>query len=265
MKTKAHKYLTKIAIASSSLNLSKQDIKYILKGTHHEDYYPLKTRATNWHFYRLEPNSPIPMKVKRFGIWCKPTSENIFQIHINHLKAPKSRKDYFKTLGKILHHIQDMSTPSHVVPIYHGPGKKDYYEKYMMKYLTKIQLADTVQINSTPNNFNDLYHSAASKTLNYLQDKSIEGISPDNELVNISFDKIWTKYTPGNKMIEGFGKYGPYANCFSIKRSRNSYVSRDGYRIKKTEIKKIYKELCDKAIQDSCDALIFALNSEELI
>jgi len=40
--------------------------------------------------------------------------------------------------GRLTHHIQDMSTPSHVVPVYHGPGLKDEYENFGAEYAGKV-------------------------------------------------------------------------------------------------------------------------------
>ena len=34
-------------------------------------------------------------------------------------------------VGRILHHVQDMSTPSHVVPVYHGLVVKDRFETHL--------------------------------------------------------------------------------------------------------------------------------------
>ena len=96
-----------------------------------------------------------------------------------------------------MHHIQDHSTPSHAVPIYHGPGLLDQFEVYGETYAWQIEVlnnsgtgsrltlsitdeeivevAQPITMNTADEGFiNDLYENTAQETLSYIHDNHIE-------------------------------------------------------------------------------------------
>ena len=117
------------------------------------------------------------------ALFHTPLPENIISStqteRIKGLVEKNSFKRYNK-FGRILHHIQDMSTPSHVLPIYHGPKfplyvslKKieDHFETFMYKNDDNITLED-VHIPSSDNNINSffqIYDNAAHEMLEMLK------------------------------------------------------------------------------------------------
>ncbi|WP_372998367.1 hypothetical protein [Sulfurimonas sp.] len=166
------------------------------------------------------------------------TSEKRVEKLISKLKSKIGNKKRFKTLGRIIHHIQDMSTPSHVIPIFHGPGKEDVYETYMMTYIDNdIDFITDVKIIDKADDFRNIYEKFALMSLAHLKDKPIPLL--DGSASSIKYDKIWTPYPQAqdNKYI-GFGDFGEYGNCF------NGKVLEDATQI---DIKEIYKHFSTQA------------------
>lgn len=96
----------------------------------------------------------------------KITSENILNKRIKEFEELVEKNSFkrYNKFGRILHHIQDMSTPSHVLPIYHGPKfplylspKKieDYFETFMCKNNDNITLKN-VHIPLSDNSDNNI-------------------------------------------------------------------------------------------------------------
>ena len=117
MKPTTHKKITKLALEFCKDKLSSKILEHssnIIQGSDDEDTSNKISRALNWHFYRTE-NSKIPKRVK---LLFKTTSEDILNKRINSMNGCDENSDkYYNYLGRIIHHIQDMSTPSHVMPI----------------------------------------------------------------------------------------------------------------------------------------------------
>ncbi|WP_150775485.1 hypothetical protein, partial [Pseudomonas fluorescens] len=106
------------------VKLPEQLAEALAAGTDAEDsnLLTLPQRATNWHFYnrnkKLEP------------FWFANRSlDVIFSKRIEKLNALLAEPDadpvaVYEQAGRVLHYIQDMSVPGHVVPAYHAklPG-----------------------------------------------------------------------------------------------------------------------------------------------
>ena len=124
--------------------------RLVQQGAKDADTRPLYTRATNWHFY----NGNLEQDTVKKTIWpfheplvIHLSSNHILQRRVKELEqeiAKNSIEDALLLVGRILHHIQDMSTPSHVVPVYHGPLITDSFEIY----LNSRFLADIDRLNS---------------------------------------------------------------------------------------------------------------------
>jgi len=247
MKPAAHKHITKLVLISFKFNLrfSPREIKWILRGTSLEDWWSPRQRIRNWHFYK----SNDFIKNREYFLLGKSytTSERRVEKLISKLKSKSGNRKRFITLGRIIHHIQDMSTPSHVVPIFHGPGKADVYETYMMKYIeSDIDFIAGVTLKNDADDFRTLYEKFALLSLAHLESKTIP-LSNGSES-NISFDKIWTPYPKlkDNKYI-GFGDFGEYGSCFNAE-------PLDG--VAQIDIKAIYRHFTTQAAQSTYEALL---------
>jgi len=100
----------------------------IVKGVKAEDG-PTLTRITNWH------NNNRDRLVRRTSGVVKRNLDAVFRRRICRLEKRLKRTEskpagIYKAAGRVLHYIQDMSVPAHVVPIYHGPGRKDRFDGY---------------------------------------------------------------------------------------------------------------------------------------
>jgi hypothetical protein len=262
MKTEAHRLVTDLAIQYCKDILCddiKQNASYIIDGISDEDETQLYTRITNWHFYRAT-NSQIPKKYRRWYGNCRTTSEYIFSLRLLNMKySEDGSKEYYNNLGRVLHHIQDMSTPSHVVPIYHGIFTKDYFEKYMVKNINnknKNILDKIFKLDNTIDSLESLYNSSAIATQKYIKDIPFKAIDKNNVTVDLQLSKFWRSYDSNYESIEGFGTYGDLHKGFKKKIGNDI----NGYKMIKEELDKINIFVYKKAIQDTCDALIFVNN-----
>lgn len=256
MKASVHETLTTIAIdhCGDTLSNAMQTFsKEILRGVVAEDN-ATPERAFNWHFYRS--NEKIPLKCCFF---CKTTSKDIFYKRIKKMdEYEKDDKRRYKNLGRILHHIQDMSTPSHVIPIYHGLWIKDHFETFMEKQSNTDSLGKNVVCNMQKKDFKSLYKDAAEATLDYIKNAEYEvnEVDSNGDKTILHLDVFWQDHHQNeNPKLKGFGTYGPLHNCFLSTALDNAHCPSI---ISHKLLLQIHTYICNKAIQDTCDALFYA-------
>jgi len=231
MKPETHREITRLAIniceekggLSSALQQpARQD--EVVSGSGDEDEKNLWQRMTNWHFYRAE-GSPIPKNIKAI---FKTTSEDILETRIaEFISADPGTTNRFEWLGRILHHIQDMSTPSHVIPIFHGPelpflslrSTDDYFEKFLDDRLENIKvnssIIDELSIDDVES-FEGLYQTAAVDMLALLQKPST------GHEDSLPFAMFWKSASEEEcKKIKGFGVYGDCHHYFKRKKEND--------------------------------------------
>jgi hypothetical protein len=247
MKPAAHKHITKSVLMSFKFNLgfSPREMKWIQRGTSLEDWWSPRQRIKNWHFYRANDF----IKEKEFFILGKSytTSEKRVEKLISKVKSKVGNRKRFITLGRIIHHIQDMSTPSHVVPIFHGPGKEDVYETHMMEYIeSDIDFIINVNLINEADDFRSIYEKYALLSLAHLKDTTVPLL--DSPGSHIKYDKLWTPYPQlqDNKYI-GFGDFGEYGRCFDGEPLEDST---------QINIKAIYEHFSTQAAQSTYEALL---------
>ncbi|MDD1001330.1 MULTISPECIES: hypothetical protein [Pseudomonas] len=186
-------------------------------GTDAEDsnLLTLPQRATNWHFYnrnkKLEP------------FWFANRSlDVIFSKRIEKLNALLAEPDadpvaVYEQAGRVLHYIQDMSVPGHVVPAYHAklPGNhSDPFDEFeSIEALPVFDLSDAQcqalrdeagKADATPKGFLD---AAATATL-----QAIEQIDAAGKPV---VDGAWKAYWvyPARDTDEARKGWGQYGDC----------------------------------------------------
>lgn len=261
MKACVHKTLTAIAIKRCGDKLSEA-MQYfdneILRGVVDEDAITSE-RMLNWHFYRS--NEKIASKCY---IVCKPTSEDIFAKRIKEMKKyKKDDKRRYNNLGRILHHIQDMSTPSHVIPVFHGGNIRDYFEEFMSKQTNTDTLEEKVVLGNSQKNFTTLYEDAAKETLEYVENTTFElkPVETNGHKQTLFLNEFWQNCEQNeNPKLKGFGSYGPLHSCFlSTATDFCNCPSKIAY----GELLKIHTYICNKAIQDTCDALFYAATLDD--
>lgn len=246
-----------------------QHSRLVQKGSEDADISPLYTRVTNWHFY----NRNLDQDVIHQPVWSfmEPltvhlSSDRILQKRYNQLKeegTKRSLRDCCNLTGRILHHIQDMSSPSHVVPVFHGPLVPDSFETYLQNtYLAQDDRLSKMLLDG-PLNRNHLiplpettilqvYREAAESTLNLLKPEN----SNCRAIVNGQPRELpWTYFWVGKQTpqegaypsdckFSGFGTFGPLGKNFGT----TGEIRADGksYRIEG----EVYDELCRRLVEE---------------
>jgi hypothetical protein len=239
-----------------------------------EDVFPLRERFTRWHFFpeNSELKSVGRRKVMGMSLGAvDPTSrvlchERADQLAKECLRGPRRR--FFRLLGRVLHHVQDMSTPPHVVPVYHDPFSRDSYESYSMSN-TKERL-ETVEMSSA--DFSDLeaqltgsfelYDEAARATLDYIYERpsSCASVLVNGKVKEVRYDEFWKRCSqhqlgPTVKGGAGFGCYGSLGRHFGQTRFEHTGCK---YEVDAAVFKELHADLVQKAVRDSLKVLMFA-------
>jgi hypothetical protein len=203
----------------------------IVNGTTAEDKVT-PSRLLNWHFYPANETTAQTER-KLFRVFSlRPTSRWIVNKRQNVLlrtvPAGQSTR-LFSTFGRVVHHIQDMNTPSHVLPIYHDHKIKDTFEHYLCanwsaisKELSAEKPGFSVILTTPPDgDFVDLYREAAKRLLFNLEPNGVLFPLPINAgLTVVSSEAFWIPYTreavPAKVPfgVKGFGSFGPLGAYF---------------------------------------------------
>ena len=211
----------------------------VLKGTRYEDNIT-PSRALNWHFY---PANETIVREKRdiFNlITLRPTSDWIVskrQKKVIQLLEEGTSPSLYRALGRVLHHIQDMNTPSHVIPIYHDHDTKDAFESYLVDHWLELErrLVDSeerfgqVMEERYSGDFVSLYNDAGRRLLKNLEpDGALFPVTINRDRISVSSIVFWLPYAGAptdNDVplhIDGFGSFGPLGQKFG---SRDSVVA----------------------------------------
>ncbi|WP_242208304.1 MULTISPECIES: hypothetical protein [unclassified Pseudomonas] len=213
------------------VKLPEQLAEALATGTDAEDsnLLTLPQRATNWHFYnrnkKLEP------------FWFANRSlDVIFSKRIEKLNALLVEPDadpvaVYEQAGRVLHYIQDMSVPGHVVPAYHAklPGNHaDPFDEFeSVEALPVFGLSDAQcqalraeadNADASPQRFLD---DAATATL-----QAIEQIDAAGKPV---VDGAWQAYWvyPARDTDEARKGWGQYASCEFARGDINAECKRE--------------------------------------
>jgi len=254
--------------------LLQRRTKEVEEGAGKEDISPLYTRITNWHFFK--ENHKLRPKIIFYGniipLRVTPTSEIILKGRIEQFLQLNSPGRQAVLLGRILHHVQDMSTPAHAVPVYHGPLLKDSFENYstanIKAELQSLAITRAEYDALCAGNKSDImaiYTNAGHKTLRQLYDNPcsrFEIRGEGNEIKEIGWDLFWRRsgaegdgcaQKPFSK-IPGFGCYGPLAEQFG-----KSWLELSGksYRIDPEVYRQLHSWVLREQVIDSLRTLIF--------
>jgi hypothetical protein len=108
-------------------------------------------RGTNWHFYNrgnqyeVDIASPV-VKVLDRVFTARITD---FDRTIGKIVDASDHKNIYNKAGRVLHYIQDMSVPSHVVPVFHykflGAGVIDKVDGYKLSENEMCEVEATIE------------------------------------------------------------------------------------------------------------------------
>jgi hypothetical protein len=188
-----HRALTEAALdgardPSASALLAKYR-SAVLHGVTAEDLN-LHVKWTGWHHF-YSPEGPLDTPVRQGS------EARVRELWDEALEAAShgDLERAFDRAGHLTHHLQDMASPPHVVPVNHGLG--DSFERYGVR----ASLARAPQRDVEPLSGVEAQRALARETLNAVRQESVqvgEGAIP--------WSAFWTEpaeHTPG-----AFGRYG---------------------------------------------------------
>lgn len=272
MKAETHKLITEIALNAfiqakgeghADVFGNENHRQCIIEGTDWEDALSFD-RLVNWHFYPANDLLRIPL----WGFVLANSSHIVEERQQELLKEiqPGLSERLFTRFGRLLHHIQDMSTPTHVVPVYHGPGIPDPYEDYFTSdwdYLAHAHEANWPALHEAehPAQFTDLYESAAQATqaalspANMTVNVMIDGVptQSDARLFWLSHEQVKPEGKTPKHYAHGFGGFGILGKHFGDTDALSVGVHE--YQVSHQEFRRIAAIFINKAIGDSLTAL----------
>jgi hypothetical protein len=214
-----------------------------------EDEWGL-TRALNWHFYN---NGHRIGRYWKFIFHCNGSNEKIYHKRVQTLDdllaSKESDKKIYAAAGRVAHHIQDMSVPPHVMPIYHLGD--DNFDNYVP---ASIPAADSAafckDVNETVVEPFELLERAAQNTLKAVA-KPV--VFADGKTLD---DETWMKFWggPDDQDLSGFKTYGKYGNIFGTIPPCESNICREYDR---NTFDRFYNEAYMRAVADTVRLLIY--------
>lgn len=272
MKAETHKLITEIALNAffQARGEDEDDIfgnknyrQCIIDGTDWEDALSFD-RLINWHFYPENDLLRIPLWDVVHANSSRIVAERQKEL-VNEIQHGLSDR-LFTRFGRLLHHIQDMSTPSHVVPVYHGPGIPDPYEDYLISDWDYLSHANDATLAASPepgrpNQFTELYESAAQTTQAALSPAKmtvtlmIDGVptQTDTGLFWLTHKQVNPKGETPKHYAHGFGGFGILGEHFGDTHAVS--IGTHEYQISHQEFRRISASFINKAINDSLSAL----------
>ncbi|RMH60290.1 MAG: hypothetical protein D6678_06165 [Zetaproteobacteria bacterium] len=284
MKPRDHQRITRRAIEiftawrnDSFSRLLLQHQEEIVEGSKDADTRPLHVRSTNWHFYKAnDALRPIETHLLWVPITVYPTSDHILRLRIEALRKECAKgvsDDLFNLVGRILHHTQDMSTPAHVVPVYHGmdilnlvpdalnvrDSFEEYSERHSVSELATLNIGaeDFAALTTDPPHLLDNYNQAAQRTLHLLFNEPAMRFTAhvNGQLQQLDWSIFWQ---PWDAQLEdeasrhGFGQYGPLGPHFG-----ETEVNCNGthYQLAREIQVALHRKLLGKMLADSARAL----------
>ncbi len=291
MKTSDHMDITSYAVdlywmfsPTRLADTFKNNVDEIQEGARLVQNGNFKHRTRTLHFFNHN-NRFKPKEIKLLGVLplytIYPTAEHILRSYIQELReelSEKISKKAYLLIGKILHLVQDMSSPAHVVPIYHSLKRGDSFESKlnsrMSQYLNNFNISQerfngVCESICSDNCIESIYRNAALQTLERIHKSNSEfRIEINGETRKAGWDLFWRSgeksgvsfYKSRQINIPGFGSYGPLGRHFGreqVEVRKNRYVVNQN----------IYDDLCSyfvrKSIEDSLRVLACIENQIE--
>ena len=233
--------------------LTEAQRQAIIAGSEKEDA-PSWQRISNWHFFRSNEQMPT---------WHGFRLDSRGRVQALQEQLGRCVDEVrYERIGRLLHHIQDMSTPSHVTPIYHDGLTADPYEGWL-----KRQFASwPATLASQPSNLcaarsaepreplDHYYQACAEATLRWLADES-QGVSAeiDGRTEHLSLQEFWPLYRAETRgRLPGFARFGPLGRAFG---KTEFQAAGHHYRISEQSYRQLAELLLAKACQESQQAL----------
>lgn len=221
--------------------------KRFIEGSVEEDVITLGLqRLLNWHFY--DPGKRLGRawwgayrsNTNRFGSLAEKFAE---------LKSGDVQERY-ELAGRLVHHVQDMNSPPHTVPVYHTT--KDQFDKLVSGEVTGITFSSD-QLNTVLQQKGALTVAGLNKLLTDAADRTIASVNSqvkeNGKIVADDWTGFWRKYEMvgdecGESPKSDFGCYGMM-----------TYWEEKGV-FSKNVFEQYHKERIISAVEDSLHMLI---------
>ncbi len=197
-----HRIITKLAIDYLNEHypgyISDKEARKIIRGNISEDGWNLKAiiRWWNQHFY-------APQKTKN---WSRPKSIDVrFNRIAQRCFDRVNSRRYFHYVGEIVHHIQDVTNPSHVIPVFHFTNPKDRFDHQPNLGSLVIKPSINTQVKYQAPFKLAILSPTAQQTLKNLDSKFDVTITKDGKSVKKQID--WSYFWKENPNA-WFGCYG---------------------------------------------------------
>jgi len=213
------------------------------------------SRLWNWHFYDAGLDDADNPHASIKPNWAK-INRSLHRIFVEKVILASQRialrdQDFFVLSGEVLHFIQDMAVPAHVVPIYHDIFKSDDFDHYVFD-TSSIRKKD-IQCNTFLEQ-----HESPETTLVRLAQLTRAAIV---EHIDDRSDRQWTVLwdlsakgmdTDGN----GFYHYGVCGNVFD--QAKHRMLSKPQLcQIKPATTNTFYKKRYEEGLDASLRVLVF--------
>ena len=243
---------------SAKVALTEPQQIAILDGSAGEDA-PSWQRLSNWHFFRSNDEMPTSR-------WLRFDSRYRVEELAQSLKQCQESERY-DLIGRLLHHIQDMSTPSHVTPIYHGGIPSDPYESWLKQQFQEWPLTEvplTPDRIATPHQeIGHFYKACAEATLRFIGDEQHALAATHNgSPVRLPLSEFWPEYRREERSwLPGFARFGRFGRHFG---QTNLQSSGEEYQVAPASYRDLANTLLEKACQESMLALRLLLERREV-
>lgn len=244
---KFHQLITRTALQRwqriSGVEFSAETMALIIQGSSQEDA-PTWSRLQHWHFYR----SQAAIADWR---WLHLTSERRVRQLQEALLTSRGQAAHWGYLGRLLHHLQDMSTPSHVIPVYHDPCFADAYEVAMTAYQPDWQhlALDTSLSPGEELDALQRYTDAAQASLAWLaSDEAMLHGDCDGSPFPLPSNLFWQAPSTDQTGWLGFGRRGPLFSAFG---QTELQYAQHRITVSRTEYQRIYHHFFRKAVTES--------------
>ena len=178
--------------------LSEKEIEQIIKGNLSEESFNFKAliRPFNKHYFNPDKDSTL---------WQRNNSIDVrFERLVAEFYGQHGRAGFHRSIGEIIHFIQDAASPSHVVPIAHKE-KKDRFDSQQISHLLPNELMEEKYLQCTAEYPQFLMEKLSRKTLEGLKGKFAVNIEVQGGKVqdSLSWSAFWQQSS-----TSWFGDYG---------------------------------------------------------
>ena len=199
----AAKHFNRCVEGGDALSLSPLQVRYVAKANVAQADTNIFRKMFNWGYYNRDGQA------QRGWFWVVDTR---LHEHFNELVQRAQRtKDpvrRYRTVGRLLNYIQDVSSPAHAVPVYASRfwrlSFSDRFDGYRLDEETlAAALADACDVLDRPaNDYYDVLAEVADDTVAALE-QPIAGLPA-----------TWESFWKLDKDPGDFGEYGPAGNNF---------------------------------------------------